>query len=161
MDDASSPLSHAPWLAIAEREEARGVAQTGANPRILEYLSSCADLTPEELRDDSTAWCAAFANWCMMQAGLPGTSSSWARDWFDWGVPDPAPGKGSIVVWKRGPDPAGSGPYGHVSFLIEDRGEDLLVLGGNQANAVCRSIYPRNGFLRGDYYSGIEFRRPA
>ena len=149
-----------PWLDIARREEAAGVAETGSNARILAYLATCKDLSAEELVDDSTAWCAAFANWCMIEAGLSGTNTSWARDWFAWGVEDLHPSTGSVVVWKRSPGGNDDGLYGHVSFLIEAKAGEVIVLGGNQANTVCRLTYPREGFLRGDYYSDITFRKP-
>ena len=151
----------APWLAIAQREEAAGVTETGSNARILTYLETCKDLTAEELADDSTAWCAAFANWCMIQAGFAGTDTSWARDWFTWGSEDLHPTAGSVVVWKRSPGGIDDGLYGHVSFLIAAKTDEMIVLGGNQANKVCRLSYPREGFLRGDYYSDIAFRKPA
>lgn len=159
---ASSASHHiAPWLDVALREEAAQVVETGASERILTYLATCADLTQDELASDSTAWCAAFANWCMIEAGLAGTGTSWARDWFTWGVEDSEPGPGSVVVWKRAPGGNAHGPYGHVSFLIEARERDLVVLGGNQANRVTRLPYPREGLLRGDFYSEVAFRKPG
>lgn len=36
---------------------------------------------------------------------------------------------------------------GHVAFVVEDRGEELLVLGGNQADSVCIRCYPKYGYL--------------
>lgn len=157
MNERNIPI----WLEIAFQEEAAGVAQTGANHRILDYLATCADLTDSELANDATAWCAAFANWCMMKAGLTGTGTSWARDWFHWGVEDPQPEIGSVVVWKRAEGGNPDGPFGHVSFLLEAKDDQLIVLGGNQKNSVCRLPYPREGLLRGDYYSDVAFRKPS
>ena len=151
---------HAPWLTVAMEEEALGVSASGTNVRILEYLATCEDLTSDELATDSTAWCAAFTNWCMLRAGLAGTGTSWARDWFDWGLMDDDPQPGSIVVWRRNAGPDGEGLFGHVSFLLEDRGENLLVLGGNQTQKVCRATYPKNGILNGDSYTNMQFRKP-
>ena len=148
------------WLAIAIEEEASRIAASGDNPRILEYLATCEDLTKEELATDSTAWCAAFANWCMLRAGLSGTGTSWARDWYEWGVVDDDPQPGSVVVWRRNAGPHGEGVFGHVSFLLEDRGDKLLVLGGNQTTKVFRAEYPRNGTLNGDSYTSVQFRKP-
>lgn len=161
MNRPSEIRSSPPWLEIALHEEAMGIRESGANSRILEYLSTCSDLTADELGTDATAWCAAFANWCMLEVGLPGTGSSWARDWFNWGLEEPNPTLGTIVVWKRSASESGEGPYGHVSFLLEDLGEELLVLGGNQSNQVGRQRYPRRGALRGDFYSDVAFRRPG
>ncbi len=149
-----------PWLDCALKEEEAGIRQSGSNGRILSYLATCSDLSTAELANDSTPWCAAFANWCMMQSGFAGANTSWARDWFDWGVPDRQPGRGSVVVWKRVPQGATDAVYGHVSFLLEDKGSELLVLGGNQARSVCRLLYPREGILRGDKYCDIAFRKP-
>ena len=161
MDDERIRADAPPWLKVALAEEAAGVVATGANPRILEYLKTCEDLTPEEAATDATPWCAAFASWCMAAAGMAHPHSSWARDWFDWGEPDPAPGLGSIVVWQRIVDGDFGGRFGHVAFLIEAIGDDLLVLGGNQAKQVCRARYPREGQLREDFYTAVAFRKPS
>ncbi len=156
-------LTDPAWLTIALAQEAKDIRESGSppHPRILDYLATCDDLTPEELATDGTPWCAAFMNWCLAEAGLPTTASSWARDYMGYGVVDPAPARGTIVVWRRIVDGDVDGPYGHVAFLLEDLGDELLVLGGNQDDRVCRMRYPREGQLGDNAYAGIAFRKPA
>jgi uncharacterized protein (TIGR02594 family) len=163
-----------PWLAAALAEEEKGIRERdpATTARILEYLGTCHDVTDDEKTRDDTPWCSAFINWCVIQAGLPGTNSGWATSWAQWGEEDPNPGFGSIVVWRRSRD-LGNGlePVGgHVALLLEDRGEMLHVLGGNQRDAVCRRDYPRVGFLKdtvdrsgefADYYELLGFRTAA
>jgi uncharacterized protein (TIGR02594 family) len=160
-----------PWLSVALAEEEKRIRERDpeSTARILEYLATCADLEPGEADRDDTPWCSAFINWCVIQAGLPGTDSGWATSWAEWGEEDPSPGFGSIVVWRRSRD-LGNGlePVGgHVALLLEDRGEMLHVLGGNQRDAVCRRDYPRTGFVSDtvdrsgefvDYYELLGFR---
>jgi uncharacterized protein (TIGR02594 family) len=170
IDDAASLPS---WMRIAEAEEQAGISEDkpATRPRILEYLATCTDLEESELGQYDTPWCSAFVNWCILQAGLPGSNSGWARSWRKWGQEDPDPGPGSITVWSRFRD-LGSGLErvgGHVAFLVEDKGESVEVLGGNQRDRVCRAIYPKNGFLTEavdrsgptrDRYEFIGFRKP-
>lgn len=129
----------------------------GSNPRIVEYLATCDDLSACKKADDDTAWCSAFVNWCIGLSGLTGTDSASARSWAKWGIEDPAPTEGTVVVWKRfkGPDGRLKLVGGHVAFLLADEGERLYVLGGNQGNEVSHKRYPRSGFLK-DTVSGPD-----
>ncbi|RZF64486.1 LysM peptidoglycan-binding domain-containing protein [Sphingomonas populi] len=148
------------WLSLALREEDAGVAEfnPGSNPRIVEYLATCKGLSAAQRNDDNTAWCSAFVNWCMVNAGKKGTDSAWALDWRGWGVEDPSPKRGSVVVWER---IVGGKVLGHVSYLLDDQGAKLLVLGGNQSNRVHRALYPRDGKLGLTLYRNPVFRKPA
>jgi uncharacterized protein (TIGR02594 family) len=81
--------------------------------------------------DDATPWCGvAMAAW-MQQAGFP-LPKYWmrARDWATWGQPLPGPRLGCIVVFSR----EGGG---HVGLVVGRTSKfDLMVLGGNQGDAV-------------------------
>lgn len=137
-----------PWWPIALAE--LGVSEIPGsrhNPRVLEYLRSTT-LGADMAALDETAWCSAFANWCIQRAGLQGTGSAWARSWLQWGEAAPLQELrlGAIVVLSRG-DMAG-----HVGFLhrleLRSDGPPLLhLLGGNQGNAVKVSPYPANQLL--------------
>jgi hypothetical protein len=73
---------NAPWMAIAMREQGQAeIKGPAANPRIIEYHAA----TTLRARSDETAWCSSFANWCMQQAGIPGTKSAAAISWMHWG----------------------------------------------------------------------------
>lgn len=150
-----------PWYEIALEELAACVAEqgSGANPRILEYLATCSDLEEGEAERDSTPWCSAFVNWCLAQAGIKGTNSGWARSWREWGEPIDPPRLGAIVVWARGrTSPDAPVVTGHVAFFVEDLGDSLLVLGGNQSDRVCIKAYPKRGYLTDTVDSGAPVR---
>lgn len=86
-------------------------------------------------RDDETPWCGTFVAHCVQYAGLT-PPKEWyrARSWADWGTATATPRIGCIVVFER----KGGG---HVGFVVgEDTQGRLLVLGGNQGDAV--SIAP-------------------
>ena len=120
------------WLKIAGDEKDKNIHEVrgGENPRILEYLRAT-DIGAPYNREHETAWCSAFANWCMQQVGFKGTRSAAALSWADWGkdVTDEPP-MGAIVVFDHG---NGSG---HVGFFIRGNDNGLFVLGGNQSDAV-------------------------
>jgi uncharacterized protein (TIGR02594 family) len=142
----SEPISidlpaNAPWLAIAERE--MGVSEVPGdadNPRILEYLQT----TPDATQTDEEAWCAAFSNWCLIQAGVQGTGDARARSFLGWGVALDEPRQGCITVLKRGPNPT----TGHVGFYVATKESgSFALLGGNQGNRVTVSSYPSERLL--------------
>ncbi len=103
----------------------------GHNPKVVAYFK---DSGNAGVKDDETAWCAAFVGAMLKRAGIKGTGKLNARSYLDWGAPverkDAKPG--DIVIFKRG----NSSWQGHVAFFVKDRGALIDVLGGNQANAV-------------------------
>lgn len=123
----------APWYQIALEELAHGVVEVpgaGHNPRILEYHASCS----LKATNDETAWCSAFVNWCIGQAGLEGTKDAAAQSWLQWkgGTKIKTPKAGCIAVFKRGTEPW----QGHVGFFSSEDDSHIQLLGGNQGNAV-------------------------
>lgn len=126
------------WMQVARRElGVREIAgPSGSNPRIEEFLKS-AGLHP----NDDIAWCSAFVNWCMEQAGLKGTDRGAARSWTRWGkhIDQPRPGC-VVVLWREDPN----GPKGHVGFFVSEdiARHTIKLLGGNQGNAVAEHSYP-------------------
>jgi uncharacterized protein (TIGR02594 family) len=125
-------MSKPRWYEIAEGEEGETTNPDLDidNPRIVEYFTA----TDFWNKDDDEAWCSAFANWCMAQAGINGTHSARARDWHEknWGVKLDEPQEGCLVVMKRPNKPIDPNK-GHVGFFAGEQDEDTnLVLGGNQ-----------------------------
>ena len=47
---------------------------------------------------------------------------------------------------------------GHVAFVVEDLGDRLLVLGGNQSDRVCLKTYPKHGYLTDTVDSALPVR---
>jgi uncharacterized protein (TIGR02594 family) len=118
-----------------------GLTEGGQRAAIQDYLTTGgANLDPA-----TTAWCAAFVNSTLQQTGVQGTGSNMARSFLDWGQSVDQPQEGDLAVFSRG-DP--NGPYGHVGFFkgYDDQG-NVLVLGGNQGDAVSIASYPRESLL--------------
>lgn len=106
-----------------------GMNETDQRQALQEYLSNGGS----RLDPAVTAWCAAFVNSSLSQAGLEGTGSNMARSFMDWGQAVDTPQPGDIAVFSRG-DP--NGPYGHVGFFQGyDENGGIRVLGGNQGGA--------------------------
>lgn len=102
------------------------------NPRIIEYQR--ATRLDEQALGDETAWCAAFACWCLEHSGYKNPRYAMAKNFLKYGnavLPEAAQ-FGDILVFRRGKDSA----HAHVCFLVRDLGGDYEVLGGNQRNSV-------------------------
>lgn len=103
------------------------------NPVIVAFFSA----TKLQPSGDTTAWCAAFMNYCLMMASTgkamhknasPRTKSATALSFKDWGSSTDTPQPGDIVVFKNVKSPGN----GHVGFFMADQDDKVLVLGGNQ-----------------------------
>lgn len=87
---------------------------------------------------DTTAWCAAFMNWCLLQSGYKPTASNSAmsgayRDYGNARKPGETAVAGDIIVFKRIDDPAeGNAGHGHVTIFLAEDSFGYDVLGGNQ-----------------------------
>jgi uncharacterized protein (TIGR02594 family) len=134
---------------IARGEE--GIKETpgrGDNPEVVKYLKSCTSLNGSSAQsNDETAWCSAFVNWCVEQAGMEGTESAMARSWRRWGKAISDPVEGCIVVLSRGSNPA----HGHVGFFVDERPGEIKLLGGNQRDQVKESWFSKSRVLRNGY----------
>ncbi len=116
------------------------------NPRILEYLKT----TGQQTNADETSWCSAFVNWCMRQAGKPGTNNAAARSWLTYGqaLGNPRPGC-VVILWRESP----SSWKGHVGFFDGwDVGNRVRLLAGNQGGGVdwdevCVTAFPQERVL--------------
>ena len=105
--------------------------------RILEYSS---DSGIKHVKDDETAWCSIFVNWCCFKAGLQRTNSAMARSWESVGKPVEDPKPGDIVIfWRDKPNSW----KGHVGIFIgfSKNRSVVFCLGGNQKNAVSIQGY--------------------
>lgn len=85
-------------------------------------------------KDDETPWCAGFVGAMLEEVGIKSTRSAMARSYSKYGVALKEPAVGAIVVFWRGDR---NGSSGHVGFIAgRDKAGNLMVLGGNQGNAV-------------------------
>lgn len=127
-------MSDPKWLEIALEE--KGVHETPgpkATARIVEYDKA----TSLKATSDEVPWCAAFACWCLEQAGIKSPRSAAAASFLEWGkdIGD-TPERGCIVVMSR---PGGN----HVCFYTGAADDETITcLGGNQADQVKESNFP-------------------
>lgn len=111
------------------------------SPDVLKFFS---DIGAPWVKDDETAWCAAFVNWCLKNAGMKFSAALNARSFLAYGVATETPKLGDIVVlWRINRD----GPYGHVGFFIKQTHDLVYMLGGNQGNSVNITAYDKNFLL--------------
>ncbi|HWK32525.1 MAG TPA: TIGR02594 family protein, partial [Hyphomicrobium sp.] len=134
-------MEQPPWLAAAWAElgqrEVRGSAD---NARIRAFFRDVGH--PATLHDE-VAWCAAFAGACLERAGFASTRSLMARSYLRWGEEIEAGRFGAVAVLSRGADPAA----GHVGFLLGETASHVMLLGGNQGDAVSVAAYPKTRLI--------------
>jgi uncharacterized protein (TIGR02594 family) len=102
--------------------------------------SSCAGVT---------AWCAAFVNWCLRQAGAPYLNYATAKSWLGFGHPVAFPVYGCVTIIK--PSSSTGSTTGHVAFFVRHRGDRIVLLGGNQSDQVRESSYPESWVQKDGY----------
>lgn len=98
---------------------------------------------------DEVPWCSAFVNAVHWICRLPRSKSAMARSWLAVGTDCPLAEAlpGDVVVLRRGdgvqPGYEVLDAPGHVGFFAgQTRPDYLLVLGGNQGNAVSVQGFP-------------------
>lgn len=148
-------------VSIAQRflgiEEVEGHV---ANPQIVAMLQRAGgrpEGSPVEwLTSDEVAWCSAFVfyvTW-LLDLPRPATNALRARSWLAVGTPvrlEEAVIGSDVVVLSRGHGPQ-PGPEildapGHVGFYAGTHPGDVLLLGGNQGNAVTVESFPKASIL--------------
>lgn len=126
------------WLACAWAELGqREVGGTADNARIRAFFGDVGQ--PPSLHDE-VAWCAAFVGACLERAGLASTRSLMARSYARWGEALSESRLGAIAVLSRGSDP----DAGHVGFLLAETDDSVVLLGGNQGDAVTVAAFPKS-----------------
>lgn len=135
-----------------------GMDENAQRTALQEYMSNGG----VNLDPSVTAWCAAYVNASLAQAGIEGTGSNMARSFMNWGQEVADPQRGDLAVFSRG-DP--NGPYGHVGFF-DGYNQDgtIRVLGGNQGDAVSVANYSPNellGFRRAEGQPTNALAQPA
>ena len=144
---ADRPPQNPDWIEIAEGElGVKEIEGSQHESTILDYLATCDNLGPWGKGRDETAWCSAFVNWCLEQAGLDSTRHALARSYIAYGD-ETEPRLGAIVVIRRrkvGQDAStGSRTGYHVGFFIRESDRSIRLLGGNQANRVSYRNFPK------------------
>lgn len=130
------------WIKIARgylgTREIKGAKH---NPIVLELWRAAFKATNQPVtapfKNDETAWCGGFVGGVLAKAGLGKhipKSFPMARAWLTAGTKLNNPAYGCVVVFWRG---SRTGSSGHVGFVVgRDKAGNLMVLGGNQSDAV-------------------------
>jgi len=135
----------ATWVNVATFQygvkEATG-NNDGAN--VDKYLASAG------LAGSKLPWCGCFVNWAMQSVGIKGPEGpAGALNWRKFGQSLNKPAWGSLGTLKR---PGG----GHVGFVVAndaDRSGWVIMLGGNQSDAVSYRSFPIS-IMQFNYPSG-------
>ena len=109
------------WIVEARKHIGlREIKGAEHNPEILQMWK---DIKRGGIKDDETPWCAAFVGAMLERVGIQSTRFESARSYTSWGTAlhDPA--------------------YGCIG---QDANRNLLVLGGNQGDAVNIRAFPRS-----------------
>jgi uncharacterized protein (TIGR02594 family) len=95
-----------------------------------EIVSMWKDIKRSGIKNDETPWCAAFVGAMLERAGIQSSRFESAASYLNWGNSMASPVYGCVAVFSR----QGGG---HVGFVVgRDADSNLLVLGGNQGDAV-------------------------
>lgn len=135
------------WLTLASHDlgTVEGIGKAN-NPKVVAYFK---DAGFAGVKDDATAWCAAFVNAMLERAGRRGSRSLAARSFEGWGVGLTEPALGCIATKKRG----NSSWQGHTGFVVGANKDQIFLLGGNQGDKVSVAAFKRSEFT--------AFRWPA
>jgi uncharacterized protein (TIGR02594 family) len=129
------------WLAAAWAElGVREIPGDANAPEILRYFRDAGD---DDVKTETTPWCAAFAGAMLKRAGVSNTGSLLARSYLDWGSSLDDARLGAVAVFSRGDDPTA----GHVGFVIGEADSRLYLLGGNQSDAVTVASFDKSRLL--------------
>jgi LysM repeat protein len=155
----------APWMpiAIAEAKLRRGETELTLQDKINYHIEI--DDGVKSMAGRNNAWCAAFVNWCLLQAkypieniGFPNRKIPKARAHGFYEVDGPKEKSEKLAPVVRNPlfvelnEPiygaigmvtSKSGHGHHVGFVYAKKGrEDLILLGGNQSSRIRFTPFP-------------------
>ncbi len=121
------------------------IAGTSSNPQVLAMLQ----LDSAWPKGDDVAWCSAFINYIAWLLRLPRSKSLAARSWLQVGTPitiEQAEPGNDVIILKRGigeqPGPDVINAPGHVGFFAGLESDRVLLLAGNQGDAVNITGFP-------------------
>lgn len=138
------------WMTLAKAEigtlEVKGSKH---NPKIVGYFK---DACHGEIKDDETAWCAAFVGAMLRRVGVEPNNKLGARTYETWGERLDAPVYGCVGVKKRA---GGQGWQGHVGFVVAANPTTVWMLGGNQSDSVSIAPFSRWQFTAFRWPEGV------
>lgn len=130
------------WYNIAKKKiGTKEIPGSKDNPEIVKMF---ADVGYPYIKDDETAWCAAFVGSVLKESGYPYMHKLNARSYLDYGKKITNPKEGAIAVLWRGKR---DGWQGHVGFVSRWTDKYVWLVGGNQSNMVKEQRFSRNRVL--------------
>lgn len=121
---------------IVEARKFIGLSEVKGAEHAPEILQMWRDIKRGGIKYDETPWCAAFVGAMLERVGVRSSRFESARSYLDWGQSISNPVTGCVVVFTR----QGGG---HVGFCVgRDKAGNLLILGGNQSDAVNVRAFP-------------------
>lgn len=140
----------APWMPLALGElNITELGGTQSNSKITDYFKQAGH---GEITRDEVPWCAAFVGAMLEQSGKRSTKSLRARSYLSWGTKLAKPEFGAIAILSRGSNPNA----GHVGFVVEASGSNILLLGGNQSDSVSIQPYSKSKLIGLRWPAAIE-----
>jgi uncharacterized protein (TIGR02594 family) len=127
-----------PWM--AEMHRRMGLHEVTHKAKLIEFLK-----IGKFLGDPSKLpWCGDMVESCIAKVlptePLP-ANPFWAQAWATFGINAQTPLVGSIGVIRW------SANAGHVGFVAGVEGNNVVLLGGNQSNAITLASFPRDKFI--------------
>lgn len=119
------------WIATARKYVGqKELAGPQNNPHVIKWWKDIG----APFKEDSVPWCGAFVGGVLSEVGIkPVAGGASAKAWLKLPVKLDKPAVGCVVVFNRPPNPGS----GHVGFVVgKDQHGNLMVLGGNQGDAV-------------------------
>lgn len=142
--------SDIPWLKLAYKEI--GVHEVRNEDKVHGYWRSAKLSGLARYPASKIPWCSGMSCAMMERVGIRSPRTDGAKNWLNWGKALDKPCDGCVVVFTR---KGGA----HVGFVVgQDEKGNLLVLGGNQGNAVNIKSFPRS---RVTGYRYPEFFEPT
>lgn len=147
--EATSEIERPLWLqagmALIGVKETIGVKD---NSLIIDWAKDEGGDIAKTYTHDSIPWCALFANHVLTKAGLKGTESLWALDfagqWPSVKLIGPAVGAFAPMVRNGG---------GHIGIVVgQDQSGNVMLLGGNQSDAVNIKPFARSRLNKGFWW---------
>lgn len=148
-------VEDAAWMKLVLSENAKNIVESAGkrSPEIMKYYTNTPYENDLKITDSNNSWCASFVNWVMENSGMEGLKSKDAYDktralkWKEWqgGKVIANPVYGALAIKQR----RGGGHIGFVAGTreVKGKGKKLVVIGGNQGNALKAALYAQNDFL--------------
>lgn len=151
----SNKSTDPPWLARARTYIGlREIKGPQHEPKVVELFKLSGF---SGIKDDETAWCAAFVGGVLALSGIPDSDSLAARSYEKWGTALKEPVLGCVGVKRRA---GGAAWQGHVGFVVAANATHVWLCGGNQSDKVSIARFQRAEFTAFRWPTGHAIPNP-